>query len=201
MECGSTGDGVDHGAREVTVLGVKRVGEQPEFLNGVEHGHDGGAVVACVFHAAPVYHEGIGVLALAVHRHLTGGQIPRNGYVGLPPGYRSSVRHDSGLQAQQVQIAAPVQGQCCHFAVLDYVAKLGAARFHLHRLRLDVHRLFHLAHLQLKVGAKPLVDQKRHPYPRRPSKTGGFDRKGVVLTHRHSQKLVVPEPVGYCLAR
>jgi len=54
------GDDIDDGARKAPIFGVKRISDQPEFLDGVERGDDGGPVVPAFFDVAAIDQESIG---------------------------------------------------------------------------------------------------------------------------------------------
>ena len=66
------GNRVDNGAREASILRVKRVRHQPEFLNGVERGNDGSPVVPAFFNVSAVNQKRIGGFALPIDRNVAG---------------------------------------------------------------------------------------------------------------------------------
>src|SRR5262249_10783603 len=65
------GNSVDNGSGKAPVFSIKRVSHQPEFLNGVECGHDGSPVISAFFHIATIHQKGIGRFPLSVDGNVT----------------------------------------------------------------------------------------------------------------------------------
>src|ERR1700733_8730395 len=115
------GDHVDDRTREVAVLGVKGAGLQPEFLDGIEHWYRARSIRTVVLDNRSIHHESIGVFTLTIDREQAGSQIAGCDDGGLEwTGVAN--RGDAGLQAEKVEIAAPVQRERNDLAVLDHIA-------------------------------------------------------------------------------
>jgi hypothetical protein len=54
------GDDIDDGARKAAVFGVKRISDQPEFLDGVERGNNGRTIVAALLDIPTIHQESVG---------------------------------------------------------------------------------------------------------------------------------------------
>ena len=112
---------VHHRAAEFSILRIKAIGDQPEFLHGIQIGDQPGAQVASFAHVAAVHQKRVGGLPLPIYR-----QVARIWRVS--PGNRPVLlygagcyRHHSRLQAQKVQVAAAIQRQRKHFFRFDHI--------------------------------------------------------------------------------
>ena len=66
------GENVNDGTGEPAVLGVKGVGNQPEFLNRIESRHNGSAVVPALLDIAPIDQERVCRLSLPIDGDISG---------------------------------------------------------------------------------------------------------------------------------
>src|SRR5882762_5985531 len=99
-------------------------------------------------------------------------------------------RDDPGLQAQQVNVAAAVQGQAGQLFFSDDVPELGAGGINLAGGSSNLNRLADGADRQLEVGSVLLIDFQLDVGLRRGAKSRSFDSDRVVLSHRDREELV-----------
>src|SRR5580692_5528313 len=103
-------NGIDDRAAEFPIFGVEAVGDQAEFLNGVQVGNQTCSKVAPLADVSAVYQESVRRFSLAVHGDVAGAQNARyrTGIsVGGTKRAGAAGRH-TGLQAQKVDVAAPI---------------------------------------------------------------------------------------------
>src|SRR5580704_10568566 len=102
------GNGIDDRAAEFPIFRVEAVGDQAEFLNGVQVGNQTCPQVTSLTDVSAVYQEGVRRFSLAVHGDVAGAQNARyrTGIsVGGTKRAGAAGRH-TGLQAQKIDITA-----------------------------------------------------------------------------------------------
>ena len=151
------GNRVHHRAAEFSILGIKAVGDQPEFLHGIKIGDQPGAQVAPLAHVAAVHQKRIGGLPLAIYGKVASVRrvSPRNRPVLL--NRAGSHRHHSCLQAEEVQVAAAIQWERQHFLRFDHVAQLRVFGLDLHGIGRDFDHFIDTPNLQRDVDAQLVV--------------------------------------------
>ena len=77
------GDGVHDATAELAIFRVEAVGDEAEFLDGIDVGNKAGAVVAAFAYIAAIDEEGVGGFAAAVDADVTGGKDAGDGAVLL----------------------------------------------------------------------------------------------------------------------
>src|SRR5580700_9876485 len=138
-------NGIDDRAAEFPIFRVEAVGDQAEFLNGVQVGYQTCPEVTPLADVSTVYQESVRRFSLAVHGDVAGAQNARY-RTGISVGgteRAGAPRRNARLQAQKVDVAAAIQRQRQHFLRVDYIAKLRVFRLYLHGIG------FHLDHFLL----------------------------------------------------
>ena len=154
------GNHVDDGAGGMSVFRVKGIGQQSEFLNGIENGNDGSAIIDNFLGRGPIDHKLVSRLLHAVDREIPYVAQAVRGFGKIELALPRTNGHHAGLQAEQIDVTSSIEGQGGDLGVLDDVANLIARRLYLNRLPLHIHRLRNAAHVEPEVGPVALVHQK-----------------------------------------
>ena len=151
------GDDIHHRARVASVLRVKGIGNDAEFLDAVRGRLHGGCVHELIVGVAAVHAEIVGARPAAVYRY-------RSGIVGAEEqaAAAAQLRLHAGLQLQKLIGVACVQGQLVDRAVVDHRAQLGGGRIDLGSFGVDLNHVLDLAQLQDGIEGHDLVDVDRH---------------------------------------
>jgi hypothetical protein len=148
-------DGIHNRATELAVLGVKAVGDEAKFLDGVQVRNKTRAKVAALADVSAVHQERIGGFALAVYGDVAGVQSARNRAVLLDR--LCGTGCNASLQAQKIDVAAAVQRQCKHFLGVDNVAELRVFGLHLHRVGFHADLFRHGSHVEGHIQVQLVV--------------------------------------------
>jgi hypothetical protein len=134
---------------EFSVLGVEAVGDQAKFLDGVQVRNQASTEVAALAYVPAVHEEGVGGFALAVHGDIS--RVQNTGYRAVLLDGLGAAGRDTGLQAEEIDITATVQGQGQHFLGIDDVAELRVLGLHLNGVGDDLHFVGHTSDFERHV--------------------------------------------------
>ena len=124
-------DDVDLASAELTIFGVKVIGENAELGDRVQIGDDGGAHVDILFDIAPIHQEAVGKFALAVDGdgariQIAGGRKHARPHILHGVGGDGGDGSDAGLEGEQVGETSSIERHACHLFAGDDLPDLGA---------------------------------------------------------------------------